>query len=152
MEDSQKIHIFKNRYDNKTAETVWKNKFSCIRSAPLTDYHKNAVCVVPTVRNSWIDAFGHRRDEHCSIFMITCQGQAAYAMPVFASGSESMNRCQLLMMLLSSMLRRLLHSKCAKILQKLPPYNSNNVFPQNAFYQGIDTQVHQVVDWLWKQS
>ena len=92
MKVSQNFHKRKYRHDNKTAEAIWKMKCSYIRPATLTEHYKNAVGVVPTVRNSWIDEISHRREEHCSIFMITCQGQAATPGLPFASGSESMNR------------------------------------------------------------
>ena len=48
-----------------------------VKSATLTEHHKNALFVVPTVKNSWIDEVIHRPANDCSIFMITCQGQAA---------------------------------------------------------------------------
>ena len=77
MKVSHNFHRRKTDTTIRPPKRSEKMKCSCIRPATLTEHHKNAVCVVPTVRNSWIDEVSHRRGSHCSIFMITCQGQAA---------------------------------------------------------------------------
>ena len=63
-----------------------KMKYIRIRPATLTEHHKNALCVVPTVKNE----VSHRQGSYCSIFMLTCQvGAAALCLPL---DEESMNR------------------------------------------------------------